>query len=160
AFRRAHGEVATVIRDLQRGGAKASDAAHARDRLLAIESEARAVERELAPAAEESAAPAAHAAIGWQRAEAGDVVTVAGAGAGVLVSLRDRRGRVAVQVGAARIVVPRERVARAAEAQGARARTVAHVAVDAAVEAGEHAGGIERCDLRGLRVEEAIERLA
>ncbi len=159
AFRRAHGEVAAVIRDLQRGGAKASDAARARDRLLAIETETRAVERELAPAAEEPAAPPL-AAIDWQRARAGDAVAVAGAGPGVLVSLPDRRGRVAVQIGAARLVVPRERVARAATPAHPRGERVAHVAVDAAVAPGEHAGGIERCDLRGLRVEEAIAQLA
>jgi DNA mismatch repair protein MutS2 len=159
AFRRAHGEVAAVIRDLQRGGATAPDAARARERLLAIESEARDVERELAPPEAVPAEVAALAEIDWQRAQAGDAVSVSGAGAGVLVSLPDRRGRVGVQIGAARLVVPRERVARAAGAPR-RPERIAHVAVEAAVAAGDHAGGIERCDLRGLRVEEAIAQLA
>jgi DNA mismatch repair protein MutS2 len=31
--------------------------------------------------------------------------------------------------------------------------------VEASAAAGEHAGGIERCDLRGLRAEEAVQQL-
>ncbi len=46
AFQRAHGEVATVIRDLQRGGADARDAARAREKLLAIAAQTREVEAE------------------------------------------------------------------------------------------------------------------
>ena len=82
-----------------------------------------------------------------------------GGGPGVLISLPDRRGRAGVQIGGARIVVPLERIGAAKPDPGARIARVAHVAVQATVEAGEHSGGIERCDLRGLRVEAAIERL-
>jgi DNA mismatch repair protein MutS2 len=126
--------------------------------LLAIESQARESERELAP---ELPTPEASADedIDWRVARAGDPVVVRGGGSGVLAALPDRRGRVAVQVGGARLLLPRERVARAQAAPKPAAR-VSHVSVEAKTTAGEHAGGIERCDLRGLRVEEAIAQLA
>jgi len=159
AFQRAHGEVAGVIRELQRGGApKAADAARARERLLAIESQAREAERELAPE-EPAAETSAPEEIDWRVARAGDPVVVRGGGSGVLAALPDRRGRVAVQVGGARLLLPRERVARAQGAPKPAAR-VAHVSVEAKASAGEHAGGIERCDLRGMRVEAAIDELS
>ncbi|RIL03458.1 MAG: hypothetical protein DCC71_15200 [Proteobacteria bacterium] len=157
AFRRAHGEVALVIRELQRGGGQARDAARARDRLLAIETEARASSAALAPPpAADTAADGE--AVDWRRAQPGDRVHVRGGGAGVLVALPDRRGRVEVQVGAARVVVPCDRVARASGG-APQQRSVSHVALNTTVSAGEHSGGIERCDLRGLRVEEAVRRL-
>ena len=158
AFQRAHGEVATVIRELQRGGPRAPDAARAREQLLAIETQARETERALAPDLPPIETPK-HAEIDWPSARPGDAVVVLGTGTGVLASLPDRRGRVAVQMGGARLVVPRERVARS-DATPKRVDRSAHVAVEATVAAGEHAGGIERCDLRGLRVEEAITQLA
>jgi DNA mismatch repair protein MutS2 len=140
AFQRAHGEVAAVIRGLQTGAARARDAARARERLLAIEAHAKEVQAGLAPEAAGPQVPAE--AVDWRAARAGDRVLVRGGGPGVLVSLPDRRGRVAVQMGDA--APPR----------------VQHVSVSAAAQAGEHAGGIERCDLRGQRVEDAIQRLA
>jgi DNA mismatch repair protein MutS2 len=158
AFRRAHDEIATVVRELQRGKPDSREAQHAREKLIAIETRARDAESEIAPAAETDA-PEATAAIDWRVAQPGDRVVVRGGGPGVLVSLPDRRGRVGVQVGGARIVVPLERIGAAKPDPHAHAPRVAHVAVEAAVEAGEHSGGIERCDLRGLRVEAAIEQL-
>jgi DNA mismatch repair protein MutS2 len=156
AFQRAHGEVAAVIRGLQTGAARARDAARARERLLAIEAHAKEVQAGLAPEAAGPQVPAE--AVDWRAARAGDRVLVRGGGPGVLVSLPDRRGRVAVQMGGARIVVPIEHVGRA-KGDAAPPR-VQHVSVSAAAQAGEHAGGIERCDLRGQRVEDAIQRLA
>jgi len=47
-FRAAHGQVAAVIRDLQRGSS-AQDAARARERLLALEERAREAETTAAP---------------------------------------------------------------------------------------------------------------
>lgn len=158
AFRRAHGEVALVIRELQRGGGQAREAARARERLLAIESEARETAETLAPEPVVEAASSGDP-IDWRRAQAGDRVVVRGGGPGVLLSLPDRRGRVEVQVGAARIVVPADRLSEASAAEP-RTETSRHVHVEASVVAGEHAGGIERCDLRGARVEDAVRRLA
>ena len=101
-------------------------------------------------------------ALDWRDARPGDRVLVRGGGAGSLVSLPDRRGRVGVQVGGARLVVPVERIGRLRETESNAARRArdTHVSVDASAVAGEHAGGIERCDLRGLRVEQAVAQIA
>jgi DNA mismatch repair protein MutS2 len=159
-FRDAHAQVAGVIRDLQRGG-RAQDAARARERLLALEKRTRAAEAEagIAPGADEPADP-----VDWQRAHAGDPVQVGGAGRGVLEALPDRRGRVAVRVGGARLLVPRERVSAAAKSEAeSPAQKRARVSVEPAPPelAGDSAAavGAERCDLRGLRVDEAEDRL-
>jgi DNA mismatch repair protein MutS2 len=152
-FREAHAQVARVIRELQRGG-RARDAARARERLLALEEKTRAAAAEagFAPSADETADP-----VDWQRAHAGDPVRVSGAGRGVLEALPDRRGRVAVRVGGARLLVASERVHSAAEAK-ASARERERVSLEPAAPEpeGDSAG---RCDLRGLRVDEAEDRL-
>jgi DNA mismatch repair protein MutS2 len=159
-FREAHAQVAGVIRDLQRGG-RAQDAARARERLLALEERTRAAEAEagIAASADAPADP-----VDWQRAHAGDPVQVVGAGRGVLEALPDRRGRVAVRIGSARLLVPRERVnAAPASEDGGPARKRARISLEAA--APEIGGGSPpairagRCDLRGLRVDEAEDRL-
>jgi DNA mismatch repair protein MutS2 len=98
----------------------------------------------------ESTAP-----VDWQHARPGDAVFVQGAGPATLDALPDRRGRAAVRVGSARLVVPAERI-RAPGAAPARPeprrRTPALAARPAL------GGGTTWCDLRGLRVEEALER--
>ena len=156
-FRDAHAQVAGVIRELQRGG-RARDAARARERLLALERKTRAAEAEagIAPGADEPADP-----VDWQRAHAGDPVRVSGAGRGVLEALPDRRGRVAVRVGGARLLVASERVSAAAESEAeSPARKRARVSLEPAAP-GPAADSVaaERCDLRGLRVDEAEDRL-
>jgi DNA mismatch repair protein MutS2 len=146
-FQDAHAQVAAVIRDLQRGGG-ARDAAHARARLQALEREAEA-QAGVRPA--EGEKTAAHA-IDWRRARAGDRVRVPGGRVGTLVSLPDQRGRVAVQVGAAKLVLPGERVSAApAEAGEPRRRPEPTPATP------ELGGGRLRCDLRGQRVDEATD---
>jgi len=89
----------------------------------------------------------------WQHARPGDAVLVIGAGPATLDALPDRRGRAVVRVGSARLQVAAERV-----------RALARPAVPAAhpqpaVPAPVAAGGTGRCDLRGLRVDEALERV-
>ncbi len=150
AFRDAHGQVAAVIRDLQRGGT-ARDAAHARERLLGLEDRAREAEREVearTPASEPRGTP-----MDWQRAKPGAAVDVVGVGAGTLDSLPDRRGRVAVHVGTTRVVVPAERVHAAPGTAPARRRPAD------AVTAPTLAGGTTHCDLRGMRVEQALDEV-
>ncbi|HTY19076.1 MAG TPA: Smr/MutS family protein [Myxococcota bacterium] len=160
SFRRAHEEVASVIRTLQQGGG-ARAAARARDELRAIEERAPA-QPELAD--DEGLASAARggavAPIDWREARAGARVSIAGGGVGVLLSLPDRRGRVGVQVGAARLVLPADRIGAAPEAV-APART-ARVSIEAgdALRADDSAGTAARIDLRGLRVEEALARVS
>jgi DNA mismatch repair protein MutS2 len=163
AFQRAHGEVATVIRDLQRGGVDARDAARAREKLLAIAAQSRAVEAEAERDSEPAPGEARFDAIDWRNAKPGDRVFVRGGGAGTLVSLPDRRGRVGVQVGGARIVVPADRIGSQRDETNhgkPRPRKSAHVSIETRASAGDHAGGIERCDLRGLRVEAAVAQIA
>jgi DNA mismatch repair protein MutS2 len=154
-FRDAQARVAGAIHDLQRGGG-APAAAHARERLLAAEAEleARLAEPEpVAPPAEPGGA------VDWSRARPGDAVRVRGRGAGTLVSLPDRRGRVTVQLGAARVVLPaRELVAEATPPRAAV--PPAPVRVERAEETDEAPGGATaECDLRGLRVDEALDRV-
>ncbi len=160
AFREAHAEVAAVIRQLQRGDATAQDAARARRKLERLDEERRAAEAELAPTREEQADLPR---VDWRRARAGDLVRVAGGGEGTLLTLPDKRGRVAVQVSGARLVVQAERLApgSAAEAGTDGARPPPRVRFEAgggAVLAGL-TGGDERVDFHGLRVEEALDQL-
>jgi DNA mismatch repair protein MutS2 len=109
--------------------------------------------------------PHAGAPLDWRRARPGDRVAVAGGGVGVLAALPDRRGRVAVQLAGARVVVPMERVAlppaepTREEARRERAPRVAVQAAGHGVEDAPSRGGSERCDLRGLRVDEALAEL-
>jgi DNA mismatch repair protein MutS2 len=152
-FRDAQARVAGAIHDLQRGGG-APAAAHARERLLAAEAEleARLVEPE-APPAEPGGA------VDWSRARPGDAVRVRGRGAGTLVSLPDRRGRVTVQLGAARVVLAaRELVADAARPRSAKPAAPARIE---RLEDVDDASGaaLTECDLRGLRVDEALDRV-
>jgi DNA mismatch repair protein MutS2 len=156
AFREAHGRVASVIAELQRGGG-ARDAARAREQLQALEAQTRRAEARagLSPAASVEALQP----IDWRRARPGDAVRVGGAGEGVLIALPDRRGRVAVRVGSARVEVPADRVGRAAgggDGEAPRRSGPPLAVVRAAAPEGEGGG---RCDLRGLRVDEALDRL-
>jgi len=164
AFREAHGRVAGVIRDLQRSGT-ARDAARARERLLELESEVREGAM-AAPGPEPGAdglaadAPEASASAGepidWRFARAGDAVALREGGSATLLALPDRRGRAALRIGSARVLVPAERVVALRSRPPAPAP---RVAVEPAG-ADALAGGTHRCDLRGLRVDEAVERLA
>ena len=162
AFQRAHGDVAEVIRDLQRGGADARDAARAREKLLAIAAQTRAVESAALRDSEPAPGEAKLEALDWRNARPGDRVEVRGGGSGALIALPDRRGRVVVQVGGARLVVPVERIARPREAKRESPPSMRNprISIDATAIAGEHTGGIERCDLRGMRVEAAIAQIA
>jgi len=157
-FGEAHAQVAGVIRDLQRGGT-AQDAARARERLLALER--RTHDREQATGA--VATPGdEHEAVDWRRMRAGDPVEVTGAGRGQLDALPDRRGRVAVRIGGARLLVARERIrALPRQAIGATPARIAVIPADpeASFESGAVSGDANRCDLRGLRVDEAEDRL-
>ncbi len=161
AFREAHSQVAAVIRDLQRG-ATAQDAAHARERLEALAEEAReaAATAGVTPAPEEALDP-----VDWRRARPGDEVRIRGAGRGLLVALPDRRGRAAVQVGSARLLLPAAQLAAMPSAESAaraaprrRESPVPPVPGPAPADEMLHAIG-DRIDVRGLRVDDAISQL-
>ncbi len=164
SFREAHEQVATVIRDLQRGGS-ARDAAAARDKLQTIAKDTETSQRE---AGLEVPAEEPLNAIDWSRAAIGDRVQIRDGGKGVLSALPDQRGRVAVQLGSARLSVPMERVgalepSQQPQAAGRAAPRITVTRVDSA--GGQAAGPVDletdtdRCDLHGLRVDEALDRL-
>ncbi|MBW2273579.1 MAG: Smr/MutS family protein [Deltaproteobacteria bacterium] len=170
AFKEAHGRVAKVIRDLQRSGAPdsrsgAREAARAREQLLALEEGAdRAREAAGIAAAAEPGTLPARDRIDWRHVAPGDPVIVPGGASGVLASLPDRRGRVGVRVGSAKLVVEADRV-RAAPQGGAGARPeprqrAPQPEADGEDEEATLTGDLLEVDLRGMRVEEALDRLA
>jgi DNA mismatch repair protein MutS2 len=145
AFESAHAEVAGVIRSLQRGGS-ARDAARARERLIALEKQAPAAE----PRPPREAEPA-RAAIDWRRAKPGDAVRVTGSGLGTLLALPDAKGRVRVQVGAARLTLPADRLAPAPPGVAARPPAGGY-----RVDPLPDDASPTRIDVRGQRADEAI----
>jgi DNA mismatch repair protein MutS2 len=163
AFKRAHTDVASVIRDLQRGPT-AQQAAAAREQLQALEARARQAEE--AAGLEPDAPPAHLSPVDWRRIAAGDLVRIDGVREAVLLSLPDRRGRVGVRAGGARLVLPAARIGLAAppgssDEKSGRSGTRARVTVERAhATADVLGGGRLRCDLRGRRVEEALDELA
>ncbi len=151
AFRSAHAEVAGVIRDLQRGGG-ARGAARARERLLALERDAqRQEERQRHRAPEARRSP-----VDWRHARPGDPVRLPTGATGTLVSLPDRRGRVVVASGSARVAMAADALAPAAPEDARAERAVPRVAVQTSTPAESVPG---RIDLRGLRVDEALDRV-
>ncbi len=152
AFREAHEEVARVVRELQRGGTPHSrDAERARQELLGLKEKAQRAEKEAG--VHERAAPNLRP-VDWNRARPGDEVELEGGQHARLVALPDRRGRVTVGVGSARLVLPMEQVGITAASARPKAATPKIRAP-----ANLSAGGTDRCDLRGQRVDEALDRL-
>ena len=157
AFARARAEIAQVVHGLQKGeGAgergRAANTAHAE--LGQIRERTVSVERAHA----EEPPPEAGAAVSLAELCKGMRVEIAGIrDPAVVVEAPDRRGRVAVRVGGVRTVVPRERITRVLVAASAPAQSklAERVSVERA-----HADEPSRldCDLRGLRVDEAMER--
>jgi DNA mismatch repair protein MutS2 len=159
-FREAHGRIAAVIRELQRAGT-AQQAALARERLLAIRDEVDTSAEESGLA--EVASPT-EGEIDWSRMTPGDTVRVRGGREGTLLSVPDRQGRVAVRIGAARLVVPVDRLCEAREAAVPSGATRAAARISVSSESAEDREsapprGHRECDLRGLRVEEALEQV-
>jgi len=154
-FREARAQVAAVVRELQSGGS-ARDATRAQLRLAELAAERREVDREAGlPAAQ---APAL-ARLDWRHTRVGDLVEIRGGGKGRLLSLPDARGRVAIGVGSARLVVAMELVGSAPGGPTAPAKPIALHRDTLARLAEARDEGLQRCDLRGLRVDEALARL-
>ncbi len=167
AFKQAHGEIAQVIRDLQRGKT-AQSAASARAKLEALETGAREAEEEAGLRPDDGQAPGLEP-VDWRRIEPGDPVCLQGGRRGVLISLPDRKGRVGVRVRSARLVLPAEQVGQIGEhdahetvrvdGQQSASRTRIERA-DSSPSAEDLGGGTVRCDLRGQRVAEALDHLS
>ena len=155
-FRDAHAQIAAVIRDLQRGGT-AQDAAHARERLQGLDARAKSAAAEEGFDREREPRPK----VDWRKAHAGDTVRIEGGSDAVLLALPDRRGRVAIQKGSARVVVSAERVIELQHSSQkvVSSRTTRTPTPAVRVDAGDNGDSTSRCDLRGLRVDEALDVL-
>ncbi len=159
AFDHAHREVAGVIRELQRAPSS-QNAAAARERLGELAVETRVAESEADLPGNRPAAPDL-IAIDWRHVRPGDPVRLATGRTGVLVSLPDRRGRATVRVGDAKLLVRTEQIGRG-EPPSPRDDRASRIRVERARPAPDDAmlaGGSLECDVRGLRVDEAIGRL-
>ncbi len=152
AFRSAREELAGVMREVQRGGpADGRAASRAQRELASIAQRTEQVERAHAPPAPRPEPIAADAL------QAGARLEIAGlSGEAVLVQGPDRRGQVVVRAGAARVTLPLERIRRVLPAASSDASpAAARIRIDRLP---FEARADARCDLRGLRVDEALER--
>ncbi|MBW2280411.1 MAG: Smr/MutS family protein [Deltaproteobacteria bacterium] len=154
AFGEAREEIASVMRDLQSGGAKrtgqAANRAHAR--LERTRERTERVERAHAD-------PEPRREIAWDAVEPGARLRIDGIpGEPVYVEGPDRRGRVVVRGGAARTTVPADRVVRVLGALPKPAHRPSRVDVDREPESESGSAVDSECDLRGLRVDEALDR--
>lgn len=153
AYRQAGEEIAEVMRSIQRKGADAGRAANlARERLHDIRESTAAVE-----SAERMQSSEASPQIDWSTLKAGDRLELEGISSeATLVTPPDSRGRITVRIGGVRSSLPSERVRRVMQGPPPAATTrAAIVEVERAPLAD---AGHSECDLRGLRVDEALER--
>ncbi len=159
AFREAHGEVARVIRELQRAPSSRR-AARARDELETIRERNEATQ----PAHDPSSPvrgdePAAGPAVDWPKAKVGDPVRTPSGAQGTLLSMPDRRGRVAVRVGSAKLRIDRDQLRSAIGAEAPQGSATRGPRGGEQEPAQGARGGCLEVDLRGMRVDEALERL-
>jgi DNA mismatch repair protein MutS2 len=150
AFRSARQEIAAVVRDLQRGEGRSGRAANrAHKEIQRIRARTEAVERthsDPVPAPEP-------ASIDWSAVPAGSRLELQGLpGEAQLLEGPDRKAQILVRAGGLRMTVPVSRVLRATTAPDPKPPP--RVDVDRAPES---ATLREVCDLRGLRVDEALD---
>jgi DNA mismatch repair protein MutS2 len=154
AFVSARDEIASVMRTLQRGGASDGRAANLAHRTLKeVRERTEAVELQHAePEGGESRS------IDWARVEPGTRLRIEGvASEGVLLEAPDRRGRVVVRLGSTRTTLPAARVQGVLGPPLPQRAPPSHTHLE--VERSEAAGPLDsECDLRGLRVDEALDR--
>ena len=157
SFRDAHGEVARIIAELQRQPSSRR-AATARSQLQSINVETSRAHTKQIPQPDLSARESATRPIDWPRARVGDPVCAPGGGAGTLLSLPDRKGRVIVQVAGAKVTLSRDQLGagQPRNEDATSANRVTHQTVNLTP---ARIGGIAETDLRGLRVDEALSRL-
>ncbi len=156
SFKSAHGEVARIIAELQRAPSS-KRAAHARDRLETLREETRRDQDEQGLTPEPTPVEPTQRPIDWSTARVGDPVRTPGGARGAILALPDRRGRVAVRVGPARVQLGRDVLTRDTDERSNGGPPAAHA--HAAPLPPVRIGGTAECDLRGLSVEDAIDRL-
>jgi DNA mismatch repair protein MutS2 len=150
AYRSAREEIASVVRELQRGGRSDGRTANrAQQRLRRVRETTREVE-----SAQSVPRPAA---FDWSRVEVGARLHVRGfTGEAILLAPPDAHGRVELRLGGVRLSIERDRVTGlAAPAQKPPETPRRNVDVSRAPDS-ERSGS--ECDLRGLRVDEALDR--
>ena len=157
AYRSARGELAAIMRQVQKGsgetsGAKANEAYRKLDALA---------DRTEIASREHAVPETAPATLDWGRIKKGMRLELEGVSApAILVELPDRKDRIVVRVGGARTELPAGRVRRVLDAVPPPAQKpdkLRHVEVDREGQP-EEGGLIPECDLRGMRVDEALDR--
>jgi DNA mismatch repair protein MutS2 len=158
SFRDAHSEVARIIAELQRQPSSRR-AASARTQLETLRDHTartqtdRGIEPTPAPA-KDTIDP-----IDWPHARVGDSVRAPGGGAGTLLSLPNRRGRVMVQVAGAKLTISRDQLGRPRPDDRKHISSSRSKSRDITSMPPSSIGGTVETDLRGLRVDEALDRL-
>ena len=147
SFRDAHAEIAGVVRELQSANTS-QRAAKVRTELLEIEARTAAE-----PCEPREPKTSAVSPVDWNRARPGDAVTIPGGCRANLLTLPDKKGRVGVRVGTAKLVIAMERIG--AATPGPPPEKPRGGAANYRLPA----GGTQRCDLRGSRADEARDRL-
>jgi DNA mismatch repair protein MutS2 len=158
SFRGAHSEVARIIAELQRQPSSRR-AASARVKLETLSEESTKTHPAPSPEANSATGLAATAPIDWPRARVGDPVRAPGGGAGRLLSLPDRKGRVSVQVAGAKITISRDQLATGQKKESDEVDAAHRIPSHAPAIAPARIGGIAETDLRGMRVDEALSHL-
>lgn len=156
SFRDAHAEVARIIAELQREPSSRR-AASARARLESLNEEATKDHPQSSPRSVRPAGDATATPVDWPRARVGDPVRAPGGGAGRLLSLPDRKGRVIVQVAGVKITISRDQIGAAQKTNTSQDTPPVRKETSAIPPA--RIGGVAETDLRGLRVDEALSRL-
>lgn len=156
SFRDAHSEVARIIAELQRQPSSRR-AATARTRLENLRDQTAQTQSDRGIEPNPPPAEVADRPIDWPRARVGDPVQAPGGGAGTLLSLPDRKGRVMVQIAGAKLTIGRDQLG-AADPKTNRDNSPDR-STPSEITPPPRIGGTVETDLRGLRVDEALDRL-
>jgi DNA mismatch repair protein MutS2 len=157
SFKSAHGEVSRIIAELQRSPSSRR-AADAKQKLESLRNKTEQVQAEQGIVPEAQPVEPDHQPIDWPKARVGDAVRVPGGGQGTLLSLPNRKGRVSVQVAGAKISLNREQLSQAHGGTPNGNEKTAAPSPPAPLPPARLGGLVEK-DLRGMRVDEAIDGL-
>ncbi len=159
AYASAREEIADVVRRLQRGGTPdGKEANRAHEALLELRTR---IERSEAEHRPQRRAPMRRGEVQWEHLEPGARLEVEGmSGPMVLVEGPDRRGRIVVRKGSARMTLDKQRVrAVLHDPSGSGSpRQPERIRVEVQQTSPEPVGLSPECDLRGMRVDEALDR--
>ena len=158
SFRKAHSEVARIIAELQRQPSSRR-AATARTQLETLHDRTAQTQTDHGIKPTPPPTDATTNPIDWPRARVGDAVRAPGGGAGTLLSLPDRKGRVRVQVAGAKLTISRDQLGGVNPKTDEQTSSSRSTPSEMAPTTAPRIGGTVETDLRGLRVDEALDRL-